>query len=491
MNKYFVFNKTVQGHLHIMKNRPCEDSSVSYVAKDNQYFIAIVADGHGSNSCFRSQSGSTIATMVTLEALKKFADYHLMKDENGFYTETDEFVKILKSERSKKHLIKQLTDSIVSDWYQVITDDISNHPLTDDEINSAESDYADLYRRGLKLNHIYGTTLIAVLVMQNYVILLQQGDGRCDVFYSDSTVNQPIPWDERCFDVYTTSMCDDDVDTSMRSTIIDIREKPVVACYIGSDGVEDSFRTMDGTHNFYMQLSTKIIDDQEHFIEYLDSFLPKFSESGSGDDVSVAGVVNIEQVKELYSCYKNRVEAYQLSETKIQIKAKIDSMSRKHGILQSRLKKELEELTFKTEEWIIAIARFEELTKEVERLQKQVDEGIDIPLDDNQSKKESSDLIGVLTMIKNQFPAAFSIIANTFKKHHVGAIPSIVSVYERAKMALQSHKKQLNDLSIELQTASKSYNSLSAEFEEYDNKYVKLNEELTELDLKIEKLQAP
>ena len=491
MNKYFVFNKTVRGHLHIMKNKPCEDSSVSYVAQDNKYSIAIVADGHGSSSCFRSKSGSTIATMVTLEALKKFADYHLVKDENGFYTETDEFVKTLKSERLKKQLIKQLTDSIVSNWYQVITDDIGNHPLTDEEINSAESDYADLYRRGLKLNHIYGTTLIAALVMKNYVVLLQQGDGRCDVFYADATVDQPIPWDERCYDVYTTSMCDDDVATSMRSTIIDIREKPVVACYMGSDGVEDSFRTMDGTHNFYMQMSTRIIDDRAHFIEHLEAFLPKFSESGSGDDISVAGIVNVEQIKELYNCYKKRVEAYQLSETKIQIKAKIDSMSRKHGILQSRLKKSLEELTSKTEEWIIAIARFEELTKEVERLQKRVDEGIDIPLDVNQSVKESFDSIGILTKIKAQFPAAISIITDTLKKHHVGTIPSVVSVYERAKMALQSHKKQLNDLSIELQTASKNYNALSVEFEEYNNKYVKLNEELTELDLKIEKLQAP
>ena len=166
-------------------------------------------------------------------------------------------------------------------------------------------------------------------------------------------------------------------------------------------------------------------------------------------------------------------------------------MSRKHGILQSRLKKSLEELTSKTEEWIIAIARFEELTKEVERLQKRVDEGIDIPLDVNQSVKESFDSIGILTKIKAQFPAAISIITDTLKKHHVGTIPSVVSVYERAKMALQSHKKQLNDLSIELQTASKNYNALSVEFEEYNNKYVKLNEELTELDLKIEKLQAP
>lgn len=491
MNNYFVFNKTVQGHLHIMKNKPCEDSSVSYVAPDGQYSIAIVADGHGSNSCFRSKSGSAIATQVTLEALKKFADYYLAKSEDRGYCETEAFTNAIKNDRSKKQLIKQLSDSIVSEWYQVITDDLGQHPITDDEIDNAESDYADLYRRGLKLNHIYGTTLIAALAMKNYIILLQQGDGRCDVFYDDATVDQPIPWDDRCYDVYTTSMCDDDVDTSVRSTIIDIREKAVVACYMGSDGVEDSFRTMDGTHNFYMRLSTQILDDQEHFTEYLEEYLPRFSELGSGDDVSVAGIVNIEQVRELYSCYKDRIEAYQLSEERTQVKAKIDSMSRKHGILQSKLKTELDDLTSKTEEWIIATARLEELTKEVERLQKQVDTGIDMPLEEQNEKNSPSELIGVLTMIKSQFPSAFSIISDTFKKHHIGTVHSTTSVYERAKMALQSHQKKLNKLSSELQTASKCYNDLNAEFDEYNEKYIKLNEELTELDSKIEKLQAP
>lgn len=490
MNKYFVFNKTVQGHLHIMKNKPCEDSSISYVAEDGQFSIAIVADGHGSNSCFRSKSGSAIAAMVTLEALKKFAEYHLKKDDEGNYIETPEFINALKSERTKKQLIKQLTDSIVSEWYQVITDDLGNHPITDEEIDSAESDYADLYRRGLKLNHIYGTTLIAALVLKNYTILLQQGDGRCDVFYADATVDQPIPWDDRCYDVYTTSMCDDDVDTSIRSTIINIIEKPIVACFMGSDGVEDSFRTMDGTHNFYMQLSTKIIDDPDRFDEYLGEYLPNFSEAGSGDDVSVAGIVNVEQVKELYNYYKNQNEAYQLSESKIQVKSKIDSMSRKHGILQSKLKLALDDLTKKTEEWIIATARLEELNKEVERLQKQVDAGIDISTNDYDTKSESTELLGILTKIKTQFPSAFSIISDTFKKHHIGTIHSTTSVYERAKMALQSHKTQLDKISSELQSSSETYNTINAEFDEYNSKYVRLKEELSELDSKIDKLKA-
>ena len=57
-----------------MNNFPCEDSSVSYSAEDGKYHIAIVADGHGSKKCFRSNEGSKIATEVAMECLQQFAE---------------------------------------------------------------------------------------------------------------------------------------------------------------------------------------------------------------------------------------------------------------------------------------------------------------------------------------------------------------------------------------------------------------------------------
>ena len=38
------------------------------------------------------------------------------------------------------------------------------------------------YDRGERLEHIYGTTLIAGLLTESYLLLIQQGDGRCVVF---------------------------------------------------------------------------------------------------------------------------------------------------------------------------------------------------------------------------------------------------------------------------------------------------------------------
>ena len=70
------------------------------------------------------------------------------------------------------------------------------------------------------------------LMVSKYLILIQQGDGRCDVFYKDGSVDQPIPWDERCKGSTTTSMCDTDAFASIRSAVIDTEERGVVACYI-------------------------------------------------------------------------------------------------------------------------------------------------------------------------------------------------------------------------------------------------------------------
>ena len=82
MNQMYTFHKTVRGYFHEMNGIPCEDASESFSAENDKYHIAIVADGHGSNSCFRSKTGSQIAVKVALECLQEFADRILESDEN-------------------------------------------------------------------------------------------------------------------------------------------------------------------------------------------------------------------------------------------------------------------------------------------------------------------------------------------------------------------------------------------------------------------------
>ena len=82
MSRVYTFNKTVRGHLHVMNEFPCQDSSVSLSAENEKYFIAVIADGHGSKSCFRSDYGSKCATEVATECLKQFAEATLASEES-------------------------------------------------------------------------------------------------------------------------------------------------------------------------------------------------------------------------------------------------------------------------------------------------------------------------------------------------------------------------------------------------------------------------
>ena len=76
--------------------------------------------------------------------------------------------------------IRHLTDTILKEWYDQISEHYRNHPPTPDEralgLSNTRADFDDADP------HIYGTTLIAALQLPECLILLQQGDGRCVVF---------------------------------------------------------------------------------------------------------------------------------------------------------------------------------------------------------------------------------------------------------------------------------------------------------------------
>lgn len=346
MDQVFTFHETVRGHLHVMNEFPCEDSSSSFSAEDGRYHIAIVADGHGSKSCFRSDYGSRVATEVALECLQQFAEATLASEEleERFYKD------IFSNPRYRHMTIRRLTDTILAEWHDRVLDNYRNNPPTLEEMEECAAEY----QSGKNPAHIYGTTLIAALRMPGCLILLHQGDGRCDVFYEDGSVNQPIPWDSRCEDTVVTSLCDEDAAESFRSCVINISEKPIIACYLGCDGVEDAYRDtyeglggshvlMGGVHTFYKYLTCQILQmGQDSFKSWLPDFLTKFSadgifsRSGSGDDVSISGIVNLCKISSFAEAYAYDVKLYILEEALFWKGDKLRGKTRKHGILKKR-----------------------------------------------------------------------------------------------------------------------------------------------------------
>lgn len=346
MDQVFTFHETVRGHLHVMNEFPCEDSSSSFSAENGRYHIAIVADGHGSKSCFRSDYGSKVATEVALECLQQFAEATLASEEleERFYKD------IFSNPRYRHMTVRRLTDTILAEWHDRVLEDYKNNPPTLEEMGESATEY----QNGKNPAHIYGTTLIAALKIPQCLILLHQGDGRCDVFYEDGSVDQPIPWDSRCEDTATTSLCDEDAAERFRSCVLNLAEKPVIACYVGCDGVEDAYRDtyeglggshvlMGGVHAFYKYLTCQIVQmGDEAFKSWLPDFLAKFSadgifsRSGSGDDVSVSGIVDLSKISSFTEGYAYDVKLYALEEDLFWKEDELRGKTRKHGILKKR-----------------------------------------------------------------------------------------------------------------------------------------------------------
>lgn len=352
MGKYYAFHMTVKGYLHEKKAIPCEDYSGSFSVPDTaaggQFHIAVVADGHGDTACMRSGLGSRKVVEIAKECLTEFAESVIgemqeCKDApdqyRGYQRITDMLDKAAVCGRDARNIAKarvpeSLTNAIVSRWYAFVNEDLRQNPLSEEELGQSGR-YEDEYREGRRLAHVYGTTLIAALMLPGYLLLIQQGDGRCDVFYEDGTVDQPIPWDERCHENVTTSMCDEDAPASIRSRVISLKDKKVIACYLGSDGVEDAYRDMEGTHMFYRGLTCELAErGTEGFEAYLAEMLPGFSQTGSGDDVSVSGIVDLECIRAFVLVFRMKIRQYDLKDELNRYENRIISMSRKHGILR-------------------------------------------------------------------------------------------------------------------------------------------------------------
>lgn len=384
MGNYESFYQTVKGYSHKKNGIPCEDYSWAYTDMPDpiyagsceSYSIAAVADGHGDQTCIRSKDGSRLAVQAAKECLMDFADRFRRLEEEKGRTAQIRSGKLSVSEklsfgrsRYQYEILRRLTDTIVIRWDSLIRKDLYLHPFEEEELKRSER-YEEFYRSGKRMEHAYGTTLICALLLPQYLILIQQGDGRCDVFYEDGTVDQPIPWDDSCYENITTSMCDMDAADRIRSCVIPFAGKKVIACCLGSDGVEDSFRNMEGTHNFYRKLLYEWVDatgkpTSEGFKTRMEAVLEELSRQGSGDDISVAVIADRAGIQKYAETFRQQAGQYELQEELKYYQDRKISMTRKYEHLLANKQKAERELSFSMEQDEIQKSRYEGMKKYV------------------------------------------------------------------------------------------------------------------------------
>lgn len=300
------YNFSCQGESHKASSKPCQDFSCSAVSNDGMSF-AVVCDGHGGDRYFRSDIGAKFAAEVTKESIRKFV---ASIDQSLFigkpYT-AEEAIATVENEDSSLTPIKkqtpidiafrQLFSSIIFQWNNKIVEHAANTPISSWEAEHVDSKYLEDLKQGIKLEKIYGCTLMAYVQMPTYWFAFHLGDGKCISFQEDPLWMEPIPWDDRCFLNKTTSICDSGAIDEFRYCYQGDGRFPM-AVFLGSDGLDDSFGEIENLTNFYIQVVKMLVNEgREATIKSIEEELPQLSTIGSKDDMSVAFVYDIDALR--------------------------------------------------------------------------------------------------------------------------------------------------------------------------------------------------
>ena len=263
----------------------CQDAAYARCREGDRYAVAIVSDGHGGNNYFRSDRGSRFAVKAARDAIGEF-----MKN----FLKVQSAKKLLET-YAPDALMRQLETTILYKWRMMIKQDYEQEPFTEDELKVMTVEGRKKYdaESDKYFTKAYGATLIAVVVYpEHFWFGLHIGDGKCVAQYADGHWDQPIPWDEKCFLNLTTSLCDERPLDNFRHCFY--RDDFPAALFVGSDGIDDCFANDDDLYGFYQEVVQTFRNKKfKEASKEVDAFLPMMSEKGSGDDVSMSGILKL------------------------------------------------------------------------------------------------------------------------------------------------------------------------------------------------------
>ena len=294
------YSFSCQGESHKADNKPCQDASFNAVYDDG-LAIAIVCDGHGGERYFRSDVGAHMATEVIRDSVNTFVekvDKTMFVGQPFTAEEAITSEEVVKKQKPIDKAFRQLFSSIIYQWNQKIAEHAANTAVSEWEQEHVPQKYLDELHTSETFEKLYGCTLMVYVQTPDYWFAFHLGDGKCVSFHQDGDLWQmPIPWDERCFLNKTTSLCDSNAINEFRYCYEGDGQYPM-AVFLGSDGMDDSFGEDPNLVNFYIQVVKMLVTEgREATINSIESDLPQLSKIGSKDDMSVAFIYNIEELK--------------------------------------------------------------------------------------------------------------------------------------------------------------------------------------------------
>lgn len=265
--KPYVFGRSIQGASHIRSGTECQDSYKRVILEDGTAILS-VADGHGSKTAPYSKTGSQIAVNVFCGLLKKL---YLNNCENA-----NQFLSFLNREGDTS-----ISKAIDDEWKHRILERHRKLKRDIPKLDDGSEDREAVYKQ-------YGSTLLGLLITENYVFAFQLGDG--DILFSSADGIVKVIEPERILGVETHSLCRKNSWEKAITVIrrIDLSERIPALFSLSTDGYSNSYSSDSEFHCTIQEYLSML---EEHGVRAVADSLPEWlsetSAMGCGDDITL------------------------------------------------------------------------------------------------------------------------------------------------------------------------------------------------------------
>ena len=267
--------ESIIGKSHIKAKIKNQDSVLSKVISEN-IMISAIADGHGSKKCFRSDLGSKFAVESAIDVIESIKNELIIND----------------NQLNTKALGKFYTKKIICLWNEKIQDHINKNPIDFKTITDIDKSAIESIKKNTTI--IYGSTLLIVILIHDYIICYQLGDGDIMLISKAKKVSKPIKKDKRHIGNETSSLCITNAENEFRIRMFRDLNQYLEMIILSTDGYSNSF----SSDKDFLKVGYDLIDMQKNdgieiIEENLKDWIEDTSFNGSGDDTSVSIITRI------------------------------------------------------------------------------------------------------------------------------------------------------------------------------------------------------
>ncbi|WP_408898798.1 protein phosphatase 2C domain-containing protein [Nocardioides sp. R1-1] len=256
---------TTIGSVHVRDQLPLQDAVLTWTDPTGGHAVLAVADGHGHEQHFRSDTGAALAVVSAVEELRRILPDLQAADENA------------------RDLVVRAGAGLVGTWTAKVEHHLAANPFSPAEEELGAS--ADPLRA-------YGSTILAAAAAGEVMVFLQIGDGDSVLVSADGVASRPLPEDPDLDGVHTSSLCQPRPLDALRVGVVDGAAERAALAFLCSDGFG---RSRVDAQGWWRQTGEQLLEfTRERGLDWVREQLPSWLAEPAlvgGDDTTMAVLV--------------------------------------------------------------------------------------------------------------------------------------------------------------------------------------------------------